>query len=141
MRKHVSLYALQQRPMVPSCPLPGSQVSQDGQAVECCSRGCQCLVQEWLDVRKLSMVFLCMVWGRLSFRRRLLCWDAFRCHRTAAVKQKLSKLRTDMAMIPAGCTGIIQAPDVSWNKPFKAHYRELYEAWLRSDAVEFTKGI
>jgi hypothetical protein len=47
-----------------------------------------------------------------------------------------------MAVIPGGCTSLIQAPDVCWNKPFKAHYRELYEEWMSSDASNhtFTKG-
>ena len=93
----------------------------------------------WMS-EDLTIMWLKQVWGRLAFSRRLLCWDAFRCHIMGSVKSEASKLRTDMAIIPGGCTGIIQAPDVSWNKPFKAYYRELYEAWLRSDQVEYTKA-
>ena len=33
-----------------------------------------------------------------------------------------------------------QAPDVSWNSPFKVAYRELYEQWLVSGEKTFTKG-
>ena len=93
----------------------------------------------WMS-EDLTMEWLKQVWGRLAFSRRLLCWDAFRCHIMDSMKAQARNLSTDMAIIPGGCTGIIQAPDVSWNKPFKAYYRELYEAWLRSDQVEFTKA-
>ena len=46
-----------------------------------------------------------------------------------------------MAVIPGGCTKYIQAPDVSWNKPFKAAIREKYDAWLSGDSdKEYTKA-
>ena len=75
------------------------------------------------------------VWGALSFGRRLLSWDSFNAHRTKSVKQYLEKLRTDIAMIPGGCTSLPQAPDVCWIKNFKAAYCELYEDWLRTDGI------
>jgi len=46
-----------------------------------------------------------------------------------------------VVIIPGGCTKYIQAPDVSWNKPFKQHLGELYDDWLTTDDnKEFTKG-
>ena len=39
-------------------------------------------------------------------------------------------------MIPGGCTGISQAPDVSWNKPFKAACVEQYEKWLQEQGCK-----
>ena len=71
------------------------------------------------------------VWGLFSFGRRLLAWDSFRCHRTKSVKDELRRMRTDVAMIPGGATGLLQPPDVSWIKPFKATYNEHYEHWAR----------
>ena len=44
----------------------------------------------------------------------------------------MTKLKIDKALIPGGCTGLIQAPDVCWNKPFKDAYRELYDQWMDS---------
>ena len=41
-------------------------------------------------------------------------------------------MQTDIAMIPGGCTSLLQAPDISWNKPFKAAYASLYEEWVSS---------
>ena len=72
------------------------------------------------------------IWASFSFGRRLISWDAFRCHRMPSVKRELKKLRTDIAMIPSGCTGLLQAPDVSWIKPFKASYALLHEKWMNT---------
>jgi len=36
----------------------------------------------------------------------------------------------DAVVVPGGCTKYIQAPDVSWNKPFKAAVIEKYDEWL-----------
>ena len=84
----------------------------------------------WMN-EETTMQWIDKSWGAFAFGRRLLSWDSFRCHKTTLVKKKLASLRTDVAMIPGGCTGILQAPDVSWNKPFKAAYVEFYEKWLQ----------
>ena len=88
----------------------------------------------------LTHTWLDWVWGKLSFGLRLLCWDAYCCHIQPSTKLRLKKLKTDAAVIPGGCTGLLQAPDVCWNKPFKAKYRELYEAWLGEGDKQFTRG-
>ena len=38
-------------------------------------------------------------------------------------------------VIPGGCTKYIQAPDVSWNKPFKAICTEKYDEWLETVGI------
>ena len=81
----------------------------------------------WMN-EETTIQWLDKSWGAFAFGRRLLSWDSFRSHKTPLVKKKLDALRTDVAMIPGGCTGILQAPDVSWNKPFKAAY---VEQWLQ----------
>lgn len=43
-----------------------------------------------------------------------------------------------MAVIPAGCTKYVQAPDVSWNKPFKQRIEEYYTEWLHNGIMSFT---
>ena len=43
------------------------------------------------------------------------------------VKQVLLTSKIDPLIIPGGCTKYIQAPDVSWNKPFKANVTEKYD--------------
>ena len=39
-------------------------------------------------------------------------------------QKRASRPKTDKAVTPGGCTSLIQAPDGSWNKPFKAAYCE-----------------
>lgn len=103
--------------------------------------GVVCVYSEngWMN-EDLTHRWLKKVWGTLAFSRRLLCWDAYRCHIQDSTKQLLSKLKTDAAaVIPGGCTSLLQAADVAWNKPFKTYYREIYEDWL-NDGEKATKG-
>ena len=67
------------------------------------------IIEEWLNCN----------FGTISFQKRLLIWDSFRAHLSDATKKVLKQKKIDQALIPAGCTGILQAPDVVWNKPFK----------------------
>ena len=67
------------------------------------------IVEEWLNYN----------FNDTSFLKRLLIWDAFRGHISDATKKVLKRKRIDQAVIPGGCTGLLQAPDVVWNKPFK----------------------
>ena len=65
--------------------------------------------------------------GKFTFGvRRLLAWDAFRCHLTPEIKAILSSGHVD-PMIVLGGTEFIQAPDVSWNKPMKKYLGEVYD--------------
>ena len=41
-------------------------------------------------------------------------------------------------MVPVVCTQYIQAPDVAWNKRFKAKVTEKYGAWMTDGAHSFT---
>ena len=48
--------------------------------------------------------------------------------------------QVDMAVIPGGCTGVIQAPDASWNKPFKAALTEEFDNFMEFREKTYTKG-
>ena len=61
----------------------------------------------WMS-EDLTIKYLQSVIGRMAFQHRLLVWDSYRCHISGAVKREPSKLKIDMAVIPGGCTGIIQ---------------------------------
>ena len=91
----------------------------------------------WMN-NDLTIDYLQSILGQLSFNPRLLVWDAYRCHTSAAVRAECSRLRAHTAIIPGGCTKYIQAPDVVWNACFKSHMRRCYDTWLSSH--EFTKG-
>ena len=56
-----------------------------------------------------------------------------------SVKEALNSAKVHMAIIPGGCTKHIQAPNVSWNKPFKAYITEKYGQWLAAGLHEFTE--
>ena len=74
------------------------------------------------------------------FNKRLLVWDAFHRHTSDDTKNKCRQSKIQMAVIPGGCTGVIQAPDVSWNAPFKAKYREMYEEWMSEGEMLYTQA-
>ena len=61
----------------------------------------------WMN-ENLTLQYLHSTLGRMTFSRRLLVWDSYRCHISQAVKQEAKKMKVDMAIIPGGCTGIIQ---------------------------------
>uniref|UniRef100_A0A1X7UB27 DDE-1 domain-containing protein n=1 Tax=Amphimedon queenslandica TaxID=400682 RepID=A0A1X7UB27_AMPQE len=43
-----------------------------------------------------------------------------------------------MCILPGGTTSYLQPADVSWNKPFKSAYRQLYNQWMVSGEHSFT---
>ena len=86
-------------------------------------------VNGWMyDV--LTTDYLRTIIGQLSFSRHLLVWDAYRCHTSQAPWAEVTRLRMDTAIVPGGCTKLIQAVDVVWNACFKSHMRMLYDAWI-----------
>ena len=80
--------------------------------------------------KSLTLKFVECVIGKFSFSRRLLAWDSFDSHTTNSVENALGDCKVDSRVIPGGCTKYVQAPDVSWNKPFKTMMTELYDNWL-----------
>jgi len=98
-------------------------------------------VNGWMN-DDLTADYLRRIIGKLAFRKRMLVWDAYRCHLSDSTKKEL-KTGYNMitAVIPGGCTKFLQAPDVCWNKPFKGKLHELYDEWMAGDeGKEFTKG-
>jgi hypothetical protein len=86
----------------------------------------------------LTCDWMQLVMGSIAFSKRLLIWDSYKCHTCDAVKNYRRRKNIDCAIIPSGCTGLIQAPDVSWNKPFKASIREQYDDWLANGEKTYT---
>ena len=79
--------------------------------------------------------------GQLSFSKRLLVWDAYKCHTSEATEAELHRLKVDTAVVPGGCTKFIQAADVAWNACFKAHLCSYYDLWLSQPSVhEYIRG-
>ncbi len=54
----------------------------------------------------LTSDYLKKIIGQLSFNKRLLIWDAYKCHTSEATKAELGKLKVDTAVIPGGCSNL-----------------------------------
>ena len=93
-------------------------------------------VNGWMN-EDLTREWVQRVLGKFSFARRMLAWDSFKCHITDSIKQELAHAKIDPVIVPGGCTKYIQAPDVAWNKPFKAKVTEKYDAWMADGAHSF----
>ena len=89
---------------------------------------------------------LTLHWLRKNFQRffatnipeTVLVWDAYKCHIAEEVKQAAKKLSVDLVTVPGGTTSKIQAPDVSWNKPFKASIVESFDDWIANGEKSYT---
>ena len=57
---------------------------------------------------------------------------------TNGVKEALRQASVDAALVPGGCTKYIQAPDVSWNKPFKNLCQIAYDDWTAETEHDIT---
>ena len=68
---------------------------------------------------------------------RLLVWDSFKCHVSKDTKDYLKMLKVEQAVIPGGCTGFIQAPDVCWNKPLQTNYTKSNNDWFEAGKHKF----
>ena len=66
----------------------------------------------WMNDNLTSEYLQSMI-GSLSFSKRLLIWDAYRCHTSEMTRAETSRLCLHTAIIPGGCTKYIQAADVS----------------------------
>ena len=88
----------------------------------------------WMDT-DLTLSWANTVLGQFSFRRRLLARDTYECHLMPIVQKSLQGKKIDTVLVPGGCTKYIQAPDVSWNKPFRAYCTEKYDEWLEAKGI------
>ena len=88
----------------------------------------QTLTEEWVD----------KVTGKFTLGRRFLTWVSFACHRNDSVKEKLTKSKVDVVVVPGRCIKYIQLPDVSWNKPLKEHITRKYNEWIAESTHEYT---
>ncbi|KAL3089346.1 hypothetical protein niasHS_007068 [Heterodera schachtii] len=80
-----------------------------------------------------------IIGAKLFVGERLLVWDAFGSHKSE--RKVVKELGVETVFIPGGCTKFIQAPDVSWNKPFKERIRHFYNIWMSNEAEkEFTSA-
>ncbi|KAF2186694.1 hypothetical protein K469DRAFT_726176 [Zopfia rhizophila CBS 207.26] len=60
----------------------------------------------------------------------LLIMDVASFHKTPAILQKLRNIHVTTALIPSGCTSLLQPLDTAVNKPFKGWLHEATEEYL-----------
>ena len=60
----------------------------------------------------------------------MLCLDTFQGHLTDEIKNKIHRLKSELVIIPAGMTSVLQPLGVTVNKPFKARLCEQYNRWI-----------
>ena len=91
---------------------------------------------------EITKLWLEKCWGRLrNSLPHILVWVSSKSHVMVPIRDRVKgHHNTHMVVIPGGCTRILQPADVSWNKPFKAAYREKYEDWAINREVCLTAG-
>ena len=87
----------------------------------------------WLE--EIWIKYVKKVSQEINFDNSLLTFDAFSAHKTDDVQKKLLQNKSDLLMIPAGCTSKCQPMDVCINKPFKAILRKCWVEHV-SKAIE-----
>lgn len=80
----------------------------------------------WMDA-EITRVWVDSVVGAIAFNRRLLASDSYQCQIEDKITESLNFKKVHRVIVLGGCTKCIQAPDVSWNKPFKATCTEKYQ--------------
>ncbi|CAI7778971.1 unnamed protein product [Closterium sp. NIES-53] len=90
------------------------------------------LVQDW--VQHVLLPFVRPPAG-INRSRSLLVLDSYRGHLTDAVLGLLCWNGVTPAIIPGGCTPLVQPLDVSINRSFKAGMRKRYNEWFASEGI------
>lgn len=93
--------------------------------------------KSWMD-DFLTEDYLKRVIGQFHFSKRLMVWDAFKCHISKSTSSVLRRMGIHAAVIPGGCTGLIQPADVSWNRSLKSRIQDKYDEWLSNGEHTFT---
>ena len=100
---------------------------------------------EWLNQQwKLSVYTLSTAGHMESILNnqvpRMLVLDVHRAQKTDRIKSTFKSLNTIMAMVPSGCTSLVQPLDVCINKPFKDRVKAAAEQHYSTNLMKWTKG-
>ena len=81
------------------------------------------------------------VCGTNMAARRLLLVDTYKTHMTDESKQIVDEnCNSELILIPAGCTSLVQPMDVSVNRPCKQHRRDLWVKWFSNHMQRTVHG-
>ncbi|CAI5940322.1 unnamed protein product [Closterium sp. NIES-65] len=97
----------------------------------------EALVQDWIT--QVMVPFLKPLRETTGRRREgLVVLDSYRGHLTEAVGQTMRMFRLSRAVIPGGCTPLVQPLDVSVNRAFKCGVRHRYSLWFEEEGINLT---
>ena len=91
----------------------------------------------WMN-EELTLRWCGEVIGKFTFQKRLLAWDSFEADITDELKRKLTTGKTEPLTVPEYFTKYMLAPDLVWNKPYKAKIQEFYNDLLPNGVDEYT---
>ena len=80
------------------------------------------------------------VYGSNMAARRLLLVDNYKAHLTEESKTIVKNCNSELVLIPAGCTSLVQPMDVSINRPFKQRMRDLWVQWFAGHTERTVHG-
>ena len=86
------------------------------------------LMEVWVE--EIWLKYIKEVSKQLGFVSSLLTFDAFSAHKTDDVQSKLVENKSDILMMPPGCTSKCQLMDVCINKPFNAILRKCWVNYI-----------
>ena len=137
-----SIFALDETACWFNMPSDTTIASTDSRSVAVKSTGHEKDHSPWWWNRSIAFNdYLRKVIGQLTFNKRILVWDAYKCHISETTCSELDRLKLHSAVVPGGCTKFIQAADVMRKASFKSHLQNSDEVWLSEPtANEFTKG-
>ena len=70
----------------------------------------------------------------------LLITDIHQAQTTNAIKDLLRECNTDLVLVPAGCTSLVQPIDVVFNKPFKSSIEKLAMQHMHDHLNDYLSG-
>ncbi|CAI7913802.1 unnamed protein product [Closterium sp. NIES-54] len=126
-------YVVFKRKTIPKVPIPAGMVvrAQDKGWMD------ESLVQDWIT--QVMVPFLKPLRESTGRRREaLVVLDSYRAHLTEAVGQTMRMFRLSQAVIPGGCTPLVQPLDVSINRAFKCGARHRYSSWFEEEGINTT---
>ncbi|CAI7836010.1 unnamed protein product, partial [Closterium sp. NIES-53] len=126
-------YVVFKRKTIPKVPIPAVMVvlAQDKGWMD------ESLVQDWIT--QVMVPFLKPLRESTGCRREaLVVLDSYRGHLTEVVGQTMRMFRLSRAVIPGGCTPLVQPLDVSINRAFKCGVRHRYSSWFEEEGINTT---
>ena len=91
---------------------------------------------------EIIAIWLKWIFPAFDFSNKLLIWDSFRAHLSQNTKNVLKSVKNLFtAVIPGGCTSLIQPCDVGINAPIKSRTKKLFDEFLDDPTQHtFTKN-